>query len=236
MYAPLLPPVAADRPNPLADLSASPVGGWVDAALEPATPATLVAGDVAVGSPASMDRSFWYLVFAGFVDAPTAYAASESIVESSLTVADRAGTTCAYATFSGGDMIQTPTLRAAMESWVATLPVTMAGAFSVGADGGLQMVSCDPGAQAPPPTRLGVATELVGWRSAELATISGVLAAGGGDAEISAALDRLAVSDVGAGLARTAVDQSPAAAAEAAKTAVEPIVTPPPPPVVEPVD
>ena len=112
MYAPLLPPVAADRPNPLADLSVSPVGGWVDEALEPATPATLAAGDVAVGSPASMDRSFWYLVFAGFVDAPTAYAASESIVESSLTVADRAGTTCAYATFSGGDMIQTPTLRA----------------------------------------------------------------------------------------------------------------------------
>ena len=37
-------------------------------------------------------------------------------------------------------MIQTPTLRAAMESWIATLPPTMAGAFSVGADGGLQMV------------------------------------------------------------------------------------------------
>ena len=219
-------------PSPISTPPA--LGGWADDALEPASPATLAAGDVAVGSPVTMDRSFWYLVFAGFLDAPTAYAASESIVESSLTVAERAGTTCAYATFSGGDMIQTPTLRSAMEAWVATVPASMAGAFSVGADGGLQMVSCDPGAQTPPQTRLGAATELIGWRSAELATISGVLAAGGGDAEISAALDRLAASDVGAGLARTAVDQSPAAAAAAAKAAVEPIVTPPPPPVAEP--
>jgi hypothetical protein len=69
-----------------------------------------------------------------------------------------------------------------------------------------------------------------------LATISGVLAAGGGDAEIGAALDRLAASDVGAALASTAVDQSPTVAADAAKTAVEPIVTPPPPPVVEPAE
>ena len=124
-------------------------------------------------------------------------------------------------------MIQTPTLRAAMEAWVASLPPTMNGAFSVGADGALQMVSCDPGAQTPPQTRLGAATELIGWRSAELATISGVLAVGGGDAEIDAALDRLARSDVGARLASTSVDQSPAAAAAAARAAVEPIVTPP---------
>ena len=40
MYAPLLPPLAADGPNPLAELSPS-VGGSVDTALEPATPGTL---------------------------------------------------------------------------------------------------------------------------------------------------------------------------------------------------
>ena len=192
-----------------------------------------------VGSPATMDRSFWYLVFASFLDAPTAYGASESVVESSLTVTERAGTTCAYATFSGGDLIQTPTLRAAMESWVAHTPAEMTAAFSVGADGALQMQSCDPGAQAAAPSiRLGAGRELVGWRSAELATIEGVIAAGGGDAEISAALQRLAASDVGAQLASGPVDQSPADAAAAARAAVEPIVTPPPPPVVavEPAD
>ena len=85
-------------------------------------------------------------------------------------------------------------------------------------------------------TRLGVARELIGWRSAELATVSGVLAAGGGTAEVAAALDRLAASDVGAQLATGPVDQSPTDAAAAARAAVEPIVTPPPPPVVEPTD
>ena len=89
MYAPLLPPVAPTARIPSPIWTRRPVGGWVDAALEPASPATLADGDVAVGSPATMDRSFWYLVFAGFLDAPTAYAASESIVESSLTVAER---------------------------------------------------------------------------------------------------------------------------------------------------
>jgi hypothetical protein len=183
-----------------------------------------------------MDRTFWYLVFGGYLDAPTAYRASESIVESALTVTQRAGATCAYSTFSGGDLLQTDTLRSAMQAWVGLAPPEMSAAFSVGADGSLQMQSCDPGAQAAAPTRLGVARELVGWRSAELATIAGVRAAGGGDAEIAAALERLAASTVGAELAAGPADQSPIEAAAAARAAVEPIVSPPPPPALEPVD
>ena len=239
MYAPLLAPVAEGAENPLSSLDAPQAtwaGGLASEVLELASAATLTEGDVVVGSPAAMDRSFWYLVFAGFLDAPTAYAASESIVESALTITERAGTTCAYATFSGGDLIQTQTLRSAMESWVGLTPPEMASAFTVGADGNLQMQSCDPGTQTIVSTRLGVARELVGWRSAELATVSGVLAAGGGAPEITAALDRLAVSTVGAQLATGPVDQSPADSAAAARAAVEPIVTPPPPPVVEPAE
>ena len=228
MYAPLLVPVGADSVNPL-DAADDETGRPADDVLELAGAATLADGDVIVGSPAAMDRSFWYLVFAGHLDARTAYAASESIVESALTITERAGTTCAYATFSGGDLIQTQTLRAAMESWVGRAGAEMTSVFSVGADGGLQMQSCDPGAQAVPTARLGVVRELIGWRSAELATMAGVIAAGGGEAEIGPALDRLAASDVGAQLANSPVDQSPADAAAAAKAAVEPIVTPPAP-------
>ena len=101
MYAPLL---AAGRrrraANPLADLRDTVGPGRARRRRARAGRRRHVVpdGDVIVGSPpAAMDRSFWYLVFAGYLDAPTAYAASESIVESALTVADRAGTTCAYA-------------------------------------------------------------------------------------------------------------------------------------------
>ena len=104
------------------------------------------------------------------------------------------------------------------------------GRFSVGADGGLQLVSCDPGAQAVADDRVsGSARELIGWRSAELATIAGVIAAGGGEAEIAAALGRLAASDVGAQLASSPVDQSPRRCCRRSTAAVEPIVTPPAP-------
>ena len=219
MYVPLLAPVADGADNPLGALDAPQptwAAGLASEELELASAATLTEGDVAVGSPAAMDRSFWYLVFAGFLDAPTAYAASESIVESALTITERAGTTCAYATSRAGDLIQTQTLRGAMESWVGLTPPEMASACSVGADGNLQMQSCDPGAQTIVSTRLGVASELIGWRSAELATVSGVLAAGGGDVEITAAFDRLAASSVGAQLATGPVDQSPADAARGA--------------------
>ena len=85
MYAALLAPVADGATNPLGALDAPAAtwaGGLATEVLELASAATLAAGDVAVGSPAAMDRSFWYLVFASFLDAPTAYAASESIVES----------------------------------------------------------------------------------------------------------------------------------------------------------
>ena len=36
--------------------------------------------------PIAQDRSFWYMTFASYLDAPQAYAASQSVVESSLTV------------------------------------------------------------------------------------------------------------------------------------------------------
>ncbi len=76
MYAPLLaPPAARRRQSARRSSAVGRVGRGL--AAEPsslASAATLAAGDVAVGSPATMDRSFWYLVFAGFLDAPTAYA------------------------------------------------------------------------------------------------------------------------------------------------------------------
>ncbi len=234
MYAPLLAPVDPAGTNPLAELSTAGPGP-----LSPDAPVLAAApemrdGDVIVASPVAMDRSFWYLTFASYLDAPTAFAASEAVVENALTVAQRSGTTCAYATFSGGDLIQTAALRSALESWVATVPAEFTSAFSVADDGDLQLESCDPGGQFVGANRIGTARELIGWRSAEIATINGVVAAGGGEAEIAAALIRLAQSDVGAQVAASPVGDTPTQAAEATSAAVAVIVSPPAPPAPEP--
>ena len=234
MYAPLLAPVDPASPNPLADVATAGPGPLATDTRQLAGAPVVQEGDVVVTPPVAMDRSFWYLAFASYLDAPTAFAASESVVESSLTVTERAGTTCAYGTFSGGDMIQTSTLRAALESWVATVPADFTAGFSVAGDGDLQFVSCDPGVQFAGANRIGTARELIGWRSAEIATINGVVANGGTEADIAEARFRLGASDVGAQLAASPVGDTPEQAADAANAAVVTIVTPPAAPAPEP--
>ena len=180
----------------------------------------MIGSDTLVVSPETRDRSFWFLVFAGLLDSSSAYRASEAIVESSLSVADRSGSTCVYATFAGGDVAQTATLRTALENWSATAPAAFGATFAVLAEGTFQLVSCDPGAGSEQPVRLGVAQELIAWRTAELATIEAVEAFGGGDAEIDAAWAAVEASTVGADLAALPSDTSPEATAVAAREAI----------------
>lgn len=134
----------------------------------------LVDGDVRIGEPIAQDRSFWYLVFAGFLDAQSAYRASETVVESALTTADRGAVRCAYATFAGTGVDETPVLRGALEQWAAMAPIEMAASFSVLDDGSMQLASCDPGAAFPTPIRPTAARELLAWRVAELAAIDAI--------------------------------------------------------------
>ncbi len=163
-----------DPQNALSSIGMAGPGPLTSEALVPAPGPTMVGSDAQVSSPRAVDRSFWYLVFAGYLDSRTAYQASEAVVESAISMADRAGTACVYATFAGGGVEGTATLRSALEAWSAAAPVEFGASVSVLPDGTLQMVSCDPGAGFENASRLGVARELVVWRSAELATIDAV--------------------------------------------------------------
>ncbi len=217
---------ATGTENPLAGIGTAGPGPLVSEVPVAAVEPTLTGTDVLVGSPRSFDRSFWFLVFAGFLDPRTSYQASESVVENSVATADRAGTQCVYATFSGGDVLQTPTLRSALEAWVATAPIEFASTFSVLADGSLQLVSCDPGVGFENPNRLGVARELVGWRTAELATLEAVRTANGTDADAAAAWAAVVASSVGVDLGALPGDTPPAESAAAARAAVAAVLTP----------
>jgi hypothetical protein len=206
--------------NPLQDVGSAGPGPLGTVSPLPANGPMLVPGDQIATSPLPMDRSFWYLVFAGYLDATVAHAASEAVVENSVVVAERPGGRCVYATFSGGDITQTSTVRAALESWSASVPPEFGSSFGVLPDGTLQLLTCDPGAGFENGSRLGVARELVGWRTAQLATIEAVVAAGGGPAELAEALERVSASGVGAELALLPLDATPADAAGSARSAV----------------
>jgi hypothetical protein len=215
-----------DRTNPLADLGSAgpgPLGRTVSTA---ATGPTLPDGDTVTTSPVAKDRSFWYLVFAGYLDARTAHVASQAVVESALTGASRGATQCASATFSGGGVEQTATLRSALTSWAAATPVEMSSSFQVLPDGTLQLVSCDPGAGFDVAARPDVARELLAWRMAELATTEAVRIGGGGDAEFVEAWGFVQASPVAIDLMALRADATPAEMATAAQDAVNALFTP----------
>ena len=176
---------AADAANPLADLGVGGPGFLGRDSSTVASNPTMLDGDVATAAPVAKDRSFWYLVFAGYLDARTAHDASEVVVENAVTSVARGATQCVSATFAGTGVDETATLRSALEAWAAAAPVEMASSFQVLPDGTLQLVSCDPGAGFEAGTRPGLARELVSWRLAELITHVAVTLAGGGDAEFA---------------------------------------------------
>ncbi len=216
----------AGRTNPLAGLDAG--GPGMIGAEVPilATGPTMVDGDNATTSPVTKDRAFWYLVFASYLDQRTAHDASEAIVESALTGAVRGPTECAYATFSGGGVDQTNTLRAALTAWTAAAPAEMASSFLALPDGTLQLASCDPGAGFVSGARPDVARELLSWRMAELATMEAVRVGGGGATELVDAWDFVQASPVAADLMALPPTATPAEMATAAKDAVNGLFTP----------
>jgi hypothetical protein len=189
--------------------------------LGPADPGIFGEGGSAVAAPAgTLDRSFWYLVFASYLDASTAYSASQAVVESALNWAEQDGVQCASATFSGGGVEQTATMRWTLTAWAATAPAEMSSSFQVLPDGSQQLVSCDPGAGFDVRVRPGIARELIAWRVAELATAEAVRASGGGEAELANAWAFVRAAPVAADLVTLPVTATPAEIATAAREAV----------------
>jgi hypothetical protein len=216
----------AERTNPLSDLGVSGPGILGSETTPVATGPTMLDGDVMVTTPAAKDRSFWYLVFAGSLDARTAFDASEAIVENALTAATRGSTDCVYATFSGSGVEQTDTLRSALTDWAAAAPPESASSFLTLGDGTLQLVSCDPGAGFVSSARPELARELVAWRMAELATMEAVRVGGGGAEEFVDAWEFVQAAPVALDLMSLPTTTTPAEMATAAKQAVNALFTP----------
>lgn len=219
---------AADGDDPLYRLGTQGPGPLLPHAPQLASPAMMTGDDVAAGGPQTMDRSFWFLSFAAFLDPVQAHAASDAIVENSLTMAERGATRCVYATFSGGGVDATATLRGALEAWSAAAPAEFSGSFSALADGALQLVSCDPGAAFASPINPGAARSLLAWRTAELATVEALRVGGSTDlpGDFAGAWSFVATSSTASDLDALPASTTPAESAAAARAAVTTIFTP----------
>ncbi len=212
-----------DGTNPLAGLGANGPG-----LLGRETSVVAAGSDPNASDAAGLaqDRSFWYLVFAAYLDAGTAHLASEAVVESSLTVAPLGATECVSATFSGGGVDQTATLRSALTAWAAAAPAEMSSSFQVLPDGALQLVSCDPGAGFDVAARPDVAQELIAWRTAKLATEEAIAAVGGGEAELADAWNFVQTSPVAFDLMALPASSTPAEIAATARTSFNALFVP----------
>ena len=211
---------AADEPNPLDELSSSSGAAADDSdSPRPSLP-VLADGDVMTDSPVVQDRSFWYLVFAGLLDGPTAFSASEAIVENSLVHATRGATECVYATFSGGGVDETAMLRSTLASWSERAPAEFASSFTTLPDGSLQLSSCDPGAEFAAPLRTTAVDELIAYRSLELATAAAVAEQGGGDPEFAYVWNLITTSTMPNDVATLSAGSPPGQIATVASDAV----------------
>ncbi len=207
-------------PDALSDLGPGGPGLLGDELPRIAAAPLPIDGDTILDSPVAKDRSYWFLVLGSLLDGPTAFAASEAIVENSLTHASRGTTECVYATFSGGGVDETNVLRSALTTWSERAPVEFASAVSVLPDGSLQLSSCDPGPDVAAPLRAGVVDELIAYRSLELATAAAVADQGGGDPEFAFAWSLITGSSMPGDLTALASGAPPESIAAAATDAV----------------
>jgi len=233
-YRALAPEHFAEFDNPVGDGADNPLHRLGEAGPGPfaadppigSVAPTMTGTDVATTSPQAMDRSFWFLALAGFLDSRTSFVASEAIVENSLTVAERETTSCVYATFSGGGVEQTDILRTALQAWSDAAPVEFASSFSVLSDGTLQLVTCDPGAEFQSPIRPAAAMELITWRMLELAVIEQVGSGDSDNPDFAFAWPIIQMSNVAIEVGSMPADTPPAERAAAVRDGVAAVSAP----------
>ena len=214
VFTDLLPPRNEVAPNPLADLALQGPGPLTVSALEQIPSTSLVVGDSVVGPAVVTDRSFWFLSFASHLDAATAYAMSSQLQAAGLQMVDGPNGTCAVATFASA-----ATLKINLDAWVAATAPELGASVVATPDGNVQLRSCDPAGAYASKIRFGVARQLIAYQSVELVVTNLVVAQGGTQADIAAAIARISSTPSAAAVAQLPAGTTPADLAAAAQSA-----------------
>lgn len=214
VFTDLLPPRNEVAPNPLADLALNGPGPLSVPALEQIPSASLVVGDTVVGPAVVTDRSFWFLSFASHLDAATAYGMSSQLKAAGLQMVEGPNGTCAVATF-----VSAAPLKVSLDAWVAATAPELGASVVATPDGEVQLRSCDPAGTYASKIRFGVARQLIAYQSVELVVTNLVVAQGGTQADIAAAIARISSTPSAAAVAQLPAGTTPADLAAAAQSA-----------------
>lgn len=230
VFEQLLPPIDDVAANPLAGIATSGPGPLAVAPIAAIASSSVVVGDTPVGPAVVTDRSFWYLSFASHVDAPAAYRMSVQLRGAGLQMVDGANGRCAVATFATVDAATNAILQADLGGWVAAAAPELGATVTALADGSVQLRSCDPVGPYASNIGFGAARELIAWRSVELAVTNLVVAAGGTEAEVAAAVELVGSTPSAAAVAQLPAGTSPTDLAAAAQAAANDVVASAPAP------
>jgi hypothetical protein len=224
VFADLLPPVNDVASNPLSELGTRGSGPLQVPPLVQTPSNSLTVGDTVVGSSIVTDRSFWYMSFASHLDATTAYQMSNQLRSAGLQMVDGPTGRCAVATFATADATTNAALQTGLDAWVAASAVELGATVSALPDTTVQLRSCDPTGVYTSNIRFGGARQLIAWRSVELAVTNLVVAQGGTQAEIGAALARVGSTPTAVAVAQLPAGTAPADLAVAAQAAASDVI------------
>lgn len=220
----LLPAIDDVAANPLEGIGRSGPGPLESAALDLAPPALLGDGETLVGNYQPMDREYWFMVFATHVDVTNARRMSNELSAASVGELGVAGETCFSSTFQSTTAEGTAALTGDLNAWAGAAAAELQATVTAVDDNTVQLHSCDPGDDFTSNARFGVARSLVKWQATELATVTGVMEAGGTQAQLDTAMAQLAASDAVSQVLAVELTASATEVAEAARRATAPIV------------
>ena len=221
----VLAPVDELAPNPLEGIGADGPVAARNSDLAVVSSPSSVAGDAAVGEIATMDRGFWYLVFAGHLDPTTAYSMSNSLERAGMqSVMAADGRACVIATFATVDGAGNDTLAASLSSWTATAAPELAATVTTLPDTTVQLRSCDPAGAFTSNARFGTGRELIGWRATEAVVVDTLSADGADAATIARALAQISVTPSVQQLIALPAGTPPSQVAAAVRTAAAEVV------------
>ncbi|MFN3258849.1 MAG: hypothetical protein ACE37B_24460 [Ilumatobacter sp.] len=210
--------------NPLDDIDAGGPGPLVSAPLAAAREAVPLAGESAVASPRTMDREFWYLVFATYHEPAVARRMAANLAAASLTEFSDGARSCFAATFEAASIDVLPLLAGDLAGWVTAASPALGATTGPVSQTTVELRTCDPGETFTPTSRFGIARDLISWQAADLAVASAVTVSGGDQAAVAEALGRLSQS--GSAMQVVALDPTVTATemARIARVAAEPIL------------
>jgi hypothetical protein len=224
VFAELLPPVNDLVANPLADIGGGGPGPITTDLLTDIAAVSVVGTDQPAGAAVATDRSFWFLVFAGHLDATLAYNMSNQVQQAHLQMVTGTEGTCAVATLSGADGAVNEQLRIGLEAWAAAAAPEMGANVTTLPDLSNQLRSCDAVGGYVSNARFGVGRQLIAWRAAELAVTTSMMAQGANQGQIDQVIGQLSSAQSVIALAQLPAGTPPIEVAEAARLAAAEVI------------